>query len=77
MTQIFNSGPRLDSSSETWSYVRMWARDKLRQTREDNDAISLSDIHTAALRGRIEAYKEIMDLSKPVPEIIPADQEIY
>jgi len=55
----------------------MWARDKLRQTREDNDAISLSDIHTAALRGRIEAYKEIMDLSKPSPDIRPADQEIY
>ena len=77
MTQIFNNGPRLDASSETWNYIRMWARDRLQQAREDNDAISLNDIQTAALRGKIEAYREIMDLSKPAPDIRPADQEIY
>ena len=74
---MLHDGPRLDSNSETWNHVRMWARDKLKQAREDNDAVSLTDIQTAALRGRIEAYKEIMDLSKPAPEISPADQEIY
>ena len=77
MTQIFNNGPRLDPGSETWNYIRMWARDRLKQAREDNDAISLNDIQTAALRGRIEAYREIMDLSKPEPDIRPVDQEIY
>ena len=51
-----------DFSSATWHQLRKWAEEQLRRAREKNDAVGLSDIETAALRGEIRLLKRFLDL---------------
>lgn len=51
-----------DFSTATWHQLRKWAEDQLRKAREKNDAVGLSDIETATLRGEIRLLKRFLDL---------------
>lgn len=51
-----------DFTSSTWHLLKKWADDQIRRAREKNDAVGLSDIETAALRGEIRALKRFLDL---------------
>jgi hypothetical protein len=51
-----------DFSSDTWHRLRKWAESELDRARKKNDAVGLSDIETAALRGEIQALKRFLDL---------------
>jgi hypothetical protein len=51
-----------DFNSATWHLLRKWAEEELRRAREKNDAVSLSDTETAALRGEIRVLKKFLDL---------------
>lgn len=51
-----------DFTSSTWNLLKKWADDQIRRAREKNDAVGLSDIETAALRGEIRALKRFLDL---------------
>ena len=52
----------LDFNSPAWHGLRKWAEEELRKAREKNDAVSLSDFETAALRGEIRLLKRFLDL---------------
>lgn len=51
-----------DFSSSTWHQLRKWAEEQLRKAREKNDAVDLSDVDTAVLRGEIRVLKRFLDL---------------
>ena len=51
-----------DFTSDTWHRPRKWAEHQLEQARKKNDAVGLSDIETAALRGEIRMLKRFLDL---------------
>jgi hypothetical protein len=44
--------------------LRKWAEAELQKSREKNDAVGLSDLETAALRGEIRFIKRFLDLPK-------------
>lgn len=49
-------------TSDTWHQLRKWAEKQLENARVKNDAVGLSDIDTAALRGEIRMLKRFLDL---------------
>lgn len=51
-----------DFTSATWHQLRKWAEAELQKARVKNDAVGLSDIDTAALRGEIRTLKRFLDL---------------
>jgi hypothetical protein len=51
-----------DYSSDTWHRLRKWAEAELAKARQKNDAVSLSENDTAALRGEIRVLKRFLDL---------------
>lgn len=51
-----------DYTSDTWHRLRKWAEAQLQTARVKNDAVGLSDIETAALRGEIRTLKRFLDL---------------
>lgn len=51
-----------DYSSATWHLLRKWAEAQLESARKKNDAVQLSEIETAALRGEIRFIKRFLDL---------------
>jgi hypothetical protein len=52
----------IDFSSGTWHQMRKWAEAQLQLARVKNDAVGLSDIETASLRGEIRMLKRFLDL---------------
>jgi hypothetical protein len=52
----------IDFQSATWHSLRKWAEAELTKARNKNDAITLSDMDTAALRGEIRMLKKFLDL---------------
>lgn len=56
---------RLETSSETWGFVSQWAEKEIARLRESNDSIMVDELKTAAIRGRIKALKDLLDLPKP------------
>jgi hypothetical protein len=67
------SGKRFDPHSETWAFVKEFCAKRLKEMRELNDS-DLSDTRTAALRGKINFAKEILDLEKPKPDIVKPEE---
>jgi len=55
--------------SPDWHRVRKWAEAELERLRIKNDAVGLTDIETAALRGEIRAIKKLIGL----PEVAARD----
>ena len=51
-----------DFTSPTWHTLRKWAEAQLELARVKNDAVGLSDIETASLRGEIRMLKRFLDL---------------
>lgn len=51
-----------DFTSATWHQLRKWAEQELEKARTKNDAVGLSDIETAALRGEIRVLKRFLAL---------------
>jgi hypothetical protein len=54
----------LDQYSGTWAFVRDWAKEQIQRLREKNDSPNMNDAQTAVIRGKIKAYKELLDLPK-------------
>ena len=54
----------LDVYSPTWKFINLWAETELNKARESNDYAKLTELKTAALRGRIKLLKEIIGLPK-------------
>jgi hypothetical protein len=52
----------MNYNSPEWHTLRKWAEEQLRKCREKNDAVSLSELETAALRGEIRFIKRFLDL---------------
>ena len=52
----------IDAYSPTWVFVRKWLEVELINARERNDFQKLTELKTAALRGRIKLLKEILKL---------------
>ncbi|NCC59142.1 MAG: hypothetical protein EOM17_16245 [Synergistales bacterium] len=56
-------GPgELNKHSATWAFVTTWATEQIQKLREKNDNPGLSEAQTAVLRGKIKAYRELLDL---------------
>ena len=55
--------------SPDWHRVRKWAEAELERLRIKNDAVGLTEIETAALRGEIRATKKLLGL----PEMAARD----
>lgn len=51
-----------DFTSPTWHALKKWAESQLASCRVKNDAVGLSDIETASLRGEIRMLKRFLDL---------------
>jgi hypothetical protein len=49
-------------TSDTWHKLRKWAEAELERARVRNDAVGLSELDTAALRGEIRMLKRFLDL---------------
>lgn len=52
----------INVASPTWKYVRMWVKDQIKDLRERNDSVTLSEVQTAALRGEIRILKALIAL---------------
>lgn len=52
----------LDIDSPTWRYIRKWAEDQLNSSRMENDFPKLTELKTAALRGKIKLLKQLIAL---------------
>lgn len=61
----------LDLTSPTWRVIERFAQTQIAVLRERNDSLSLDATRTAELRGRIQAFKELLALDKPDPAITP------
>ena len=56
---------RIDTYSDTWTFVRGWAEAELSKARQDNDSLTNDDVRTSSLRGRIKLLKELIELPLP------------
>ena len=53
---------KLVVGSTTWGFVNQWANNELTKARVNNDSLGLDEVATASLRGRIDAFKDILAL---------------
>jgi len=64
-----------DFTSATWFQLRRWAEAELIKAREKNDAVGLSDIETASLRGEIRMIKKFLDLPNAATRGVVAEPD--
>ena len=64
-----------DFTSATWSQLKRWAEAELTKAREKNDAVGLSDIETASLRGEIRMIKKFLDLPNAATRGVVAEPD--
>jgi len=57
----------LDSRSQTWIFISVWANQALKKAREKNDSVNCDLTKTAVLRGEIKILKELINLPNPKP----------
>jgi hypothetical protein len=67
---------KLDIHSDTWLFIKSFCFRRLQELREANDNTTLKETDTLKIRGKIAFIKEILDLSKPAPEINNESEEI-
>jgi hypothetical protein len=65
----------IDYSSPAWHQLRRWAETQLLIARQKNDAVGLSDLETAALRGDIRTLKRILDLPNAATRGVAAEPD--
>ena len=66
---------KLDPYSGTWQFIKSWAETELIKAREQNDYQKVTELKTAALRGRIKLLKELIKLPEPTNRGQLDDQE--
>lgn len=66
---------KLDIHSDAWLFIKSFCFRRLQELREANDNITLKETDTLKIRGKIAFIKEILDLSKPKPEINNESEE--
>jgi len=64
-----------DYQSATWHQLRKWAEAEMQMCREKNDAVGLSDLQTAALRGEIRMLKRFLDLPNAATRGVVAEPD--
>lgn len=65
----------IDFNSPAWHGIRKWVEAELKKARDKNDAVSLSDIETAALRGEIRVLKRFLDLPNAATRGVVVDPD--
>ena len=60
----------IDITSPTWRAVQQFVEGQVANERVRNDSAALDALQTAELRGRIAAFKSLLALGKPAPEIV-------
>ena len=65
----------IDFNSPAWHGIRKWAEAELKKARDKNDAVSLSDIETAALRREIRLLKRFLDLPNAATRGVVVDPD--
>jgi len=55
---------KINIYSMTWKYIEAWANLEIENARKRNDSINLSHDATTILRGKIKAFKDLIDLPK-------------
>ena len=55
---------KIGYTDETWQAVVKWAEGQIDNARKKNDNPALDPYQTAALRGRISAFKDLLALPK-------------
>lgn len=53
-----------DFNSPTWAFLKQHYEARLKKLREENDALKLSEVDTAILRGRIAELKELQNMQE-------------
>ena len=53
---------KLVVGSATWGFINQWAKVELVKARLNNDSLGLDEVATATLRGRIDAFKDLLAL---------------
>lgn len=56
-------------TSNAWSEVQTHLNERLNDLRRDNDNAALTEVETAALRGKIAEVKRLIDLDNDRPEV--------
>lgn len=62
---------KIERTSETWAAVEEAAKRQIRDLRDDLER-SLDPMVTEHLRGKIAAFRSVLDLGKPKQEAPPA-----
>ena len=57
-------GGKFDKFSGSWLFIKKWAKQELYELRMNNDSMSLSEIKTASLRGKIKQLKRLLSLEE-------------
>ena len=77
-TAIIDGQPTTDGKlnlhSATWFFILAYCQRRINESRIDNDNPNLADFETAALRGKIKAFKEIIELQNPEPKFRQSGQ---
>ena len=61
------TGEKLNPHSGTWKYIEKRLKNELQASREKNDAMSLDDIKTAGVRGKIRFIKQMLEWPNEKP----------
>lgn len=59
--------PILDTSCDTWKFVKKFLNEEITSLREKNDKLTLDAGATAAIRGQIKMTKKCLELEKDGP----------
>ena len=51
-----------DFSNPSWAQVKTYLEERIASLRQRNDAVELTEVQTAAVRGEIRALKLVLDL---------------
>ena len=65
----------MDFNAQAWHQVRHWAEFQLAKAKDKNDAVGLSEIETAALRGEIRLLKRLLDLPNQATRDVVVDSD--
>lgn len=67
---------RTDLASPTWRKLKTHMEARRDELRTRNDNTALDQVATAALRGEIKAYRNLLALGSPSPAVVVADEEL-
>ena len=65
----------MNFQTDTWHQLRKWAESELGKARAKNDAVGLTEVETAALRGEIRLLKRFLDLPNAATREVVANPD--